>query len=151
MVVKVKKTAVLLLMLVFAFSCGRIFLIEAEKARAKAGDFLYTLYKMQDVDAAYAMTDSNFESNNGTGALEIAFDTAKVKYGPFIGFKADSYIVDSDSRTVELFYRALSEKGVLHHRISVRLDENGKYKVTGMETSPMPFGPFRTERKFKSE
>jgi len=146
----VKKIAVTLLIL-FTVSCGQIFLMEAEKARAKAGDFLYTLYKMQDVDAAYAMTDPNFENNNGIGALEIAFDTAKLKYGRFEGFKADSYMVDSDSRTIELFYRALSEKGVLYHRLTVRLDEKGKYKITSMETSPIAFGPFRTERKFKSE
>jgi hypothetical protein len=134
----------------FAAGCGQLFLLDPEEARATANEFFNALYMQQDADAAYAMTDENFAANNGEGYLEVLYDTIKVKYGRVQGVKPDSYMIDQSTKSITLFYRCLADKGILYNSIQMYKDDKDKYRIISVKLSAVPFGPFRTEHKFKS-
>ncbi len=142
-------TGIIALLCFLIAGCGLIFMHNPEKARQTADNFFAYLYRIQDFDACYRMTNENYRKHTEEGLLKKQQMTLIKKYGKFQGVKPEAYFFDGGSRDIEVFYSVLFDTGITYQKITLSSDGKGGYTVSSLNSSDMPFTGYRLLRKFK--
>jgi hypothetical protein len=120
------------------------------KAASDANQFLKALYFDEDSAGALRLADPKLRESVSADNLKKMVDEVKQERGGLKRLRADSYLM-TPGQTMELFYVADYEKGVLYHRLVLMGDAQSGYRVSGFwfQLDPYPENPLR--RKFDVE
>jgi len=145
---QMKNLAILACICLFLFvNCSKLSLQNPDKARIEADVFLKTLYLDNKYEDAYEMTDPSFQQDHNSVDMETAISMWEKKFGKTIGFNATSYL-EFDNNIIAIYFQSVQEKGVLFHKVELKLDPKSGYKVIAVYISENKFKEYRDPIRF---